>query len=100
MTTGPGTGRVSTSEVTRGLLTALAAPRTSAPPECAVTIGTTAKRIHTWEIVVRGEDVGECYRKARNIDNGLAAAYAHELEEADNLAAQLAASVVAQDTKK
>jgi hypothetical protein len=62
-----------------------------------VTIGTTAKRIHTWEIVVRGEDVGECARKARVIDEALSAHYAHELEEPDNLGAQLAASVVKVD---
>ena len=92
MTTGPGTGRLSTSEVARALLN-----RAPAPSECSVTIGTTAKRIHTWEIVVRGEDVGECYRKARNIDQGLQAAYAHELEEDDNLGAKLAASIAAQE---
>ncbi len=89
MTTGPGTGRVSTSEALR-----LALTRAPSSPESSVTIGTTAKRIHTWEIVVRGEDVGECARKARFIDQTLSAYYAHELEETDNLGAQLAASVV------
>jgi hypothetical protein len=109
MTTGPGTSRVSTSETVRGLLAALAA-RTPNPPECSVTIGTTAKhatkdggpaaRLHTWDVVVRGEDVGECLRKARTVDDGLAAHFAHELETPDNLGAQLAASIVAQEGKK
>lgn len=99
MTTGPGTGRVSTSETIRGLLAAMQTPRQPAPPESSVTIGTTAKRIHTWEIVVRGEDVGECMRKARTLDDALAAHYSHELESADNLGAQLAASIVQKDAK-
>jgi hypothetical protein len=108
MTTGPGTGRVSTSETVRGLLAALAA-RTPSPPESSVTISTTAKhatkdggeaaRLHTWDVVVRGEDVGECYRKARSIDDGLAATFAHELDS-DTLGAQLAASVIAQEGKR
>jgi hypothetical protein len=100
MTTGPGTGRVSTSETVRGLLAALQTPRTPAPPESSVTIGTTAKRIHTWEIVVRGEDVGECMRKARTLDGALSAHYSHELEAPDNLGAALAASVAAQEGKR
>lgn len=88
MTTGPGTGRVSTSEVVRSLLN-----RTPSVPESSVTIGVTAKRLHTWEIVVRGEDVDECARVAQRLDDGLAAKYAHEMED-DSLASQLAASVV------
>lgn len=104
MTTGPGTGRVSTSEVLRALLN-----RPASPPESSVTIGTTAKhatkdggaaaRMHTWDIVVRGEDVGECMRKARSLDDALSAHFSHELEAADNLGAQLAASIVAQEGK-
>lgn len=96
MTTGPGTGRLSTSETARGLLAVVEAQahRTPSPPECAVEIGTTAKRIHTWTITVRGEDVDECARKAKLIDADLSAMFAHEMEEPDNLAAQLAASVV------
>lgn len=67
------------------------------PPESSVTIGTTAKRIHTWEITVRGEDIGECARKARFIDDTLQAHYAHELEDADDLGAKLEASIAAQE---
>jgi hypothetical protein len=103
MTTGPGTPRLSSSETARSLL-ALMANRAPAPAESTVTIGTTAKhgsaadpepkRLHTWEITVRGEDVGECARRARVLDDALSAAFAHELEAPDNLAAQLAASVV------
>lgn len=93
MTTGPGTGRVSTSEVTRGLLAALQTPRAPAPPESTVEIGVTAKRLHTWTITVRGEDVNECARVAQRLDDELAAKYAHELDT-DTLAADLARSVV------
>lgn len=103
MTTGPGTGRVSTSETVRGLLAALQTPRTPSPPECSVTIGTTAKhgsaadpepkRLHTWEVTVRGEDVQACSRLARLIDSELAAGFASELDH-DTLGAQLAASIV------
>ena len=92
MTTGPGTGRVSTSEVTRGLLGALNQPRTSAPPESTVEIGVTAKRLHTWTVTVRGEDVNECARIAQRIDDELAAKFASELD-ADTLAGDLARSV-------
>ena len=101
MTTGPGTGRLSTSEAARGFqnIAEAMATRQPLPPECSVTIGTTAKRIHTWEITVRGEDVGECYRKARSIDDGLSAKYAHELEDADDLGAKLAASVIKREGK-
>jgi hypothetical protein len=49
-------------------------------PESSVTIGVTAKRLHTWEITVRGDDPEECDRVARVIDDGLAERYAHELE--------------------
>jgi hypothetical protein len=97
VTTGPGTGRVSTSETIRGLLAAMGTTRTPAPPESAVTIGTTAKRIHTWEITVRGDDPGECARRAKLIDADLSAKYAHELDS-DTLGSQLAASIV-QDKK-
>lgn len=49
-------------------------------PESSVTIGVTAKRIHTWEITVRGDDPAECERVARLLDDGLAEKYAAELE--------------------
>lgn len=102
MTTGPGTGRLSSSEAARLALHALAIPRAPAPPESSVTISTSAKhgsaadpepkRLHTWEITVRGEDIGECTRKARVIDNELSAAFAHELDH-DTLAGKLAETV-------
>jgi glycine/serine hydroxymethyltransferase len=70
-----------------------AVTRSPVPPESSVTIGTTAKRIHTWEITVRGDDVEECGRIAQRIDDALAAKFAHELDT-DTLAADLARSVV------
>jgi hypothetical protein len=98
---------VSTSETVRGLLAALAA-RSPQPPECSVTIGTTAKhatkdggpaaRLHTWDVVVRGEDVGECMRKAQLIDKTLSAGFASKVDS-DTLGADLARSIAAKDTK-
>lgn len=58
-------------------------------PESSVTIGTTAKRIHTWEIVVRGSDPDQCAKIARRLDNELSAAFASELDS-DTLAGDLA----------
>lgn len=105
MTTGPGSGRLGTSEAARralDLAEAMAARRTE--PESTVTISTTAKhgsaadpapkRMHTWEITVRGLDAGECARQARLLDASLSAEFAHEIEGADDLAAKLAATVV------
>lgn len=93
MTTGPGTSRVSTSETVRGLLLALQTPRAPAPPESTVEIGVTAKRLHTWTVTVRGEDVEACARLAQRLDDELAAKFASELDT-DTLAADLARSVV------
>ena len=60
-------------------------------PESSVTIGVTAKRLHTWEIVVRGDDPEECDRVARLLDDGLSERYAHELEPTgDTLTAKVA----------
>lgn len=100
MTTGPGTGRLSTSEAARRTfdLAEAFAHRAPSPPESSVEIGVTAKRLHTWTVTVRGEDVNECARVAQRLDDELAAKYAHELEAEDDLAAKLAASVAAQDT--
>lgn len=100
MTTGPGTGRVSTSETVRGLLAALAVQRNPAPPEHSVEVTTTtirpagekAYRVHNWTIVIRGTDADENDRVARRLDDGLAAKYASELDT-DDLAGKLAASV-------
>jgi hypothetical protein len=64
-----------------------------------VEIGVTAKRLHTWTVTVRGADPEECDRVAQRIEDGLAAKYAGELD-ADTLAGQLAASVVAQEGRK
>jgi hypothetical protein len=102
VTTGPGTGRVSTSETVRGLLAALAARDPRTLEGYSVTIGTTAKhgsaadpdpkRLHTWEIVARGGNPDETTRIALRLDDGLAAKYAHELDTTDNLASALANS--------
>lgn len=113
MTTGPGTGRVSTSEALRRVLELaeqMAAPRQPSPPLCAVSIGTTAKhatkdggaaaRLHTYDVDVRHEDPNEAKRTAKRLADELDADYAHELEASDNLGAQLAASVVAQQDAK
>lgn len=66
--------------------------RRPSEPESVVTIGVTAKRLHTWEITVRGADPDECDRIARRLDDGLAAKYASELDT-DTLAGELARSV-------
>jgi len=110
VTTGPGTGRVSTSEAARhafALAEAAIARRDPAPPEHSIELSTTtirpagekAYRVHNWSITIRGTDAGECYRMARNLDDGYAARYASELDT-DTLGAQLAASVVAKDNAK
>jgi hypothetical protein len=59
-------------------------------PESSVTIGVTAKRLHTWEITVRGDDAEECERVARTLDDGLAQKYAHELVNGDTITAKAA----------
>jgi hypothetical protein len=66
----------------------MAAMNRRTAPESSVTIGVTAKRLHTWEIVVRGEDVEECERLARVLDDGLAEKYAHEMETGDTITAK------------
>lgn len=71
-----------------------AVSRTPSGPESSVTIGVTAKRLHTWEIVVRGENVEECQRIAKRLDNELSAAFASEVQNLE-LADKLAASVKA-----
>ena len=101
MTTGPGTGRLSTSEAARRAydLAEAIARRAPSAPESTVEIGVTAKRLHTWTVTVRGEDVNECARVAQRLDDELAAKYAHEMDS-DTLAGQLAASVAAQQDGK
>lgn len=69
------------------------ARRAPTPPESTIEIGVTAKRLHTWTVTVRGEDVNECARVAQRLDDELSAKYAHEMDT-DTLAADLAASVV------
>ena len=104
MTTGPGTGRVSTSETVRALLAAVQ-HREPAPPEHTIEVTTTtirpagekAYRVHNWTITIRGTDADECDRVARRLDDGLAAKFAGELDNGDDLAAKLAASVDAQE---
>ena len=53
-------------------VTMAALHREPSAPESVVTIGVTAKRLHTWEITVRGSDPDECDRIARRLDDGLA----------------------------
>jgi hypothetical protein len=77
VTTGPGTGRVSTSETVRGLLAALNTPRTPAPPESSVTLSRNAKGDTQWEITARGEDVFRCEQDAREMHDRLLRAYPH-----------------------
>lgn len=71
-----------------------AVSRTPSSPESSVTIGVTAKRLHTWEVVVRGEDVEEIARVAKRIDDELAAKFADEVDT-ESLAGTLARSVKA-----
>ena len=81
-------------------VTMAALHRQPAAPESSVEIGVTAKRLHTWTVTVRGVDPEECARVAQRLDNELSAAFAHELENGDDLAGKLAASITAQDAKK
>lgn len=53
--------------------------RRPSEPESSVTIGVTAKRLHTWEITVRGPDAAACCAEAETLDGVLAAKYAHEI---------------------
>lgn len=66
--------------------------RTPSVLESSVEIGVTAKRLHTWSIVVRGEDVEECAKIAKRLDKEMTAAFASEVD-ADTLAGDLARSV-------
>jgi phosphoribosyl-dephospho-CoA transferase len=66
----------------------MAAMNRRTAPESSVTIGVTAKRLHTWEITVRGEDVEECHRLARLLDDGLAEKYKAEMETGDTITAR------------
>lgn len=66
--------------------------REPTPTESAVTIGVTAKRLHTWEVTVRGENAEECAKVAKRLDDELAAKFADELTD-DVLATRLAQSV-------
>jgi len=102
MTTGPGTGRLSTSEAARhgheALMAALS--RTPSPPESSVEISTTtirpagekAYRVHNFNVVIRGTDDEEIMRRAIRHADTLDAKYSHELDD-DALADQLARSV-------
>lgn len=58
--------------------------RRPSEPESSVTIGVTAKRLHTWEITVRGVDVVECERLATLLDASFQVRYAHEIVPATN----------------
>ncbi len=58
--------------------------RRPSEPESSVTIGVTAKRLHTWEVTVRGADAEACDALARKLDDALAEKYAHEIIPAAN----------------
>lgn len=58
--------------------------RRPSEPESSVTIGVTAKRLHTWEITVRGPDAEACKLLAETLDGELATKYAHEIVPATN----------------
>lgn len=53
--------------------------RRPSEPESSVTIGVTAKRLHTWEITVRGPDAEACKTLAETLDGELSAKYALEV---------------------
>lgn len=74
-------------------VTMAAMNRRPSEPESVVTIGVTAKRLHTWEVTVRGADPNDCARIAARLDDELSARYASELDT-DTLAGELARSVV------
>jgi hypothetical protein len=85
---------VSTSEAARRAfdLAEAMAHRAPSAPESSIEIGVTAKRLHTWTVTVRGEDVNECARIAQRIDDELAAKFADEVDT-ESLAGKLARSV-------
>lgn len=79
-----------------------AVSRAPSGPESSTTIGTTAKHgsaadpkpklLHTYEVVVRGNNPVDNTKIAQRIADGLDAKYAYELED-DTLAGDLARSV-------
>jgi hypothetical protein len=73
-------------------VTMAAMHRAPSAPESSVTIGVTAKRLHTWEVTVRGDNPEECAKVAKRLDDELAAKFADELTD-DVLATRLAQSV-------
>lgn len=58
--------------------------RRPSEPESSVTIAVTAKRLHTWEITVRGTDAEACKLLAETLDGDLATKYAHEIAPVTN----------------
>lgn len=97
MTTGPGTGRLSTSETARAMLAILEAQSTRTPRPLAHTIelSRNAKGDVQWTITVNREDPYEAEQDAREIHDRLTRAYPHSslLEAEPSLKAALQASV-------
>lgn len=58
--------------------------RRPSEPESSVTIGVTAKRLHTWEITVRGPSAEDCAGLALKLDGQLVSRYSHEIVPATN----------------
>ena len=97
MTTGPGTGRLSTSEAFRALVELLTAQaqRPAQPPEHSVSVTRNAKGDVQWEVVVRGPDPFAAEQDAREIHDRLVRAYPHS-SLLDELKPMLEASVAEQ----
>lgn len=96
MTTGPGTGRVSTSEVTRGLLAAINKPRPTTTPDIEVGQEARTKEWYVKSLHVpmnEGEGWAEWLRRVRD----MAAMIVAELPApSDGLHAELERSVMEQ----
>lgn len=75
-------GSMPLTEVVRGLLA-----RGPSTPESSVTIGVTAKRLHTWEVTVRGDDPSACTELAQRLDDELTAKFSPEVERSNGNAA-------------
>ena len=101
MTTGPGTGRLSTSETARLALEALTARREPRPLSHSIELSRNAKGDVQWTITVNREDPFEAEQEAREIHDRLTRAYPHSslLEAEPKLKDALQASVAEQNAK-
>ena len=78
MTTGPGTARLSTSEVARALLN-----RTPAPADSSVTISRNARGIYQFEVTVRHESAVTARDVAAQLADELASLYPYPNGDSD-----------------